>query len=65
MSTRSCTGCRQRDETIADLRQRLHAAQDRIRQLEEQLGRNATNSSVPPSANPLDAPKLSRERLRA
>jgi hypothetical protein len=58
----SCTGCQQRDEIIADLRQRLHAAQARIRQLEAQLGRNATNSSVPPSANPPGAPKRWRRR---
>jgi transposase len=62
MGTPSCTGCRQRDQTIAVLRQRLHAAQARIRQLEAQLGRNASNSSVPPSANPLDAPKLSPKK---
>jgi transposase len=57
MDASSCAGCRQRDETIADLRQRLAAVEDRVRDLEAQLGRNATNSSVPPSANPLGAPK--------
>ena len=62
MGTPSCTGCRQCDQTIAVLRQRLRAAQARIRQLEAQLGRNASNSSVPPSANPLNAPKLSPKK---
>jgi transposase len=62
MGTPSCTGCRQRDQTIAVLRQRLHAAQARIRQLEAKLGRNATNSSVPPSANPPGVPKLSPKK---
>jgi transposase len=57
MDALSCPGCRQRDETIADLRQRLAALQARVRELEAQLGRNATNSSVPPSANPPGAPK--------
>jgi transposase len=52
-----CPGCRQRDETIVTLRQRLAALQSRVRDLEGQLGRNVTNSSVPPSANPLGAPK--------
>jgi transposase len=57
MDAPSCPGCRQRDETIADLRQRLAALEDRVRELEAQAGRNATNSSLPPSANPLGAPK--------
>src|SRR5262245_57084231 len=53
----SCLGCQQRDETIADLRLRLAALEARVRDLEAQLGRNATNSSLPPSANPPSAPK--------
>jgi transposase len=53
-----CPGCQQRDEAIADLRLRLTALEARIRDLEEQLGRNSTNSSLPPSANPPGAPKL-------
>ena len=57
MDAPSCPGCQQRDETIADLRQRLAAREDRVRELEAQLRRNATNSSVPPSANPPGAPK--------
>jgi hypothetical protein len=58
MDAPPCPGCRQRDETIAELRLRLTALEARVRDLEDQLGRNATNSSLPPSANPLGAPKL-------
>jgi transposase len=58
MTSSSCPGCQQRDVTIAALRQRVAALEDRVRELEAQLGRNATNSSLPPSANPPDAPKL-------
>ena len=50
MSAPSCPGCRERDE-------RLAALEARVRELEAQLGRNASNSSVPPSANPPQAPK--------
>jgi transposase len=57
MGAPSCPGCQQRDETIADLRLRLAALEDRVRELEAQAGRNATNSSLPPSANPPGAPK--------
>jgi transposase len=53
-----CPGCQQRDETIAELRLRLAALEARVRDLEDQLGRNASNSSLPPSANPPGAPKL-------
>jgi transposase len=58
MAAPSCPGCQQRDETLAELRARLAALEDRVRQLEAQAGRNATNSSLPPSANPPGAPKL-------
>jgi transposase len=49
MSAPSCPGCRERDE-------RLAALEARVRELEGQLGRNASNSSLPPSANPPQAP---------
>jgi transposase len=58
MEAASCPGCRQRDVIIADLRERLAAVEARVRDLEARLGTNATNSSLPPSANPPDAPKL-------
>ena len=57
MDVPSCPGCRQRDAVIADLRQRLASLEERVRDLQAQLGRNATNSSLPPSANPPGAPK--------
>jgi transposase len=52
-----CPGCRDRDDIIADLRQRLQQAENQVHKLHERLSRNTTNSSIPPSANPLDAPK--------
>jgi transposase len=57
MDAPSCPGCRQRDDTIAQLRQRLADLEQRVQPLQDQLGKNASNSSIPPSANPLDAPK--------
>src|SRR5438876_10826722 len=50
MAGSPCPGCRQRDARIAELERRLAG-------LEARLGTNSTNSSVPPSANPLGAPK--------
>src|SRR5262249_27379625 len=51
-----CQGCLDRDRTIADLQQQVRDLKDRVRELEARLGINATNSSVPPSANPPGAP---------
>jgi transposase len=62
MDVPSCPGCRQRDAVIADLRQRLATLEERVRDLQAQLGRNATNSSLPPSANPPGAPKPARKK---
>lgn len=45
-----CPGCRLRDARIAELERRLAA-------LEARLNTNASNSSTPPSANPLGADK--------
>jgi transposase len=52
-----CPGCRRRDAIVADLRRRLQQLESELQKLRERLGRNATNSSLPPSANPPDAPK--------
>ncbi len=52
-----CPGCRERDALIATLLERLAALEERVRDLESRLGQNARNSSLPPSANPPDAPK--------
>ncbi len=71
MGSPVCPGCVARDARIADL-ERVGAEQERrgaelerlvselqkrVSDLEARLGTNSTNSSVPPSANPLGAPK--------
>src|SRR5436190_22982637 len=64
MDAVGCPGCCARDAAIAELEKRV-AARDayiaelekRIAALEARLGTNSSNSSVPPSANPLGAPK--------
>ena len=50
MEAVACPACLAHLARIAELERRLAA-------LEARLGTNSTNSSVPPSANPLDAPK--------
>src|ERR1700730_16509894 len=50
MEASYCSGCQARDARIA-------ALEEEVRQLKALLGRNASNSSTPPSANPLGAPK--------
>src|SRR5205085_3912832 len=57
MESRECPGCRARDVRIAELEQRNAALERRLAALEAQLGTNSSNSSVPPSANPLGADK--------
>lgn len=52
-----CPGCQERDAIIQKLRRRLRTCEQRLRQQRERNGRNSTNSSIPPSSNPLDAPK--------
>jgi transposase len=48
MDESACPGCRDREQRIADLERRLA-------ELEARLKTNASNSSTPPSANPLHA----------
>ena len=57
MKSPSCQGCLDRDQVIARLQQQVADLQTRVRELEARLGLNATNSSLPPSANPPGAPK--------
>jgi transposase len=52
-----CPGCQRRDATIVSLRQRIRDLERRLQRERERSGRNATNSSLPPSQNPVDAPK--------
>ena len=54
MEAPACPGCRARDARIAELEQRVAELEARVRDL---LARLDTNSSTPPSANPLGAPK--------
>jgi len=55
MDAPTCPGCTQRDVRIAELERRLA-------ELEARLNTNATNSSTPPSANPLHAAKPVRKK---
>ena len=51
-----CPGCCQRDARIAELERRVAELEALARELLARLGQNASNSSLPPSANPPGAP---------
>jgi transposase len=57
MAKPTCPGCRERDHRIARLEQQVAELIAEVRDLKARLGQNASNSSLPPSANPPDAPK--------
>lgn len=57
MTVPLCPGCLQRDAIIATLLQRTEQLEAKVRELEARLGLNSSNSSLPPSQNPLHAPK--------
>jgi transposase len=57
MDGSSCAGCRERDARIAKLEAEVADLHKTVTDLTARLGTNATNSSIPPSANPLHAPK--------
>lgn len=57
MDVPACAGCRERDARIAALERRVAELEALVRDLLAKLGRNSANSSTPPSANPLGAPK--------
>lgn len=53
MDAPSCQGCRERDQRIDQLERRVAELEAKLARL---LGRNSSNSSMPPSANPPGAP---------
>jgi len=57
MEVPACPGCRKRDRRIAELERRVAELEALVRDLLARLGTNSGNSSLPPSANPLGAPK--------
>jgi transposase len=57
MEVPACPGCRERDARSAVLERRVAELEATVRDLTARLGTNASNSSVPPSANPLGAPQ--------
>jgi transposase len=61
MDEPACPGCRRRDVLIAELQRQLRDLAAKVRDLEQRLGQNAGNSSLPPSANPPAAPKPVRK----
>jgi transposase len=65
----ACQGCREREAQIARLEHQVAAltAQlarmaERVRELEARLDQNSSNSSIPPSANPPQAPPPVRKQ---
>jgi transposase len=62
MSETTCPGCQQRDAAIAALLQRIAALEGQVADLQARLGKNASNSSIPPSANPPSAPPPVRKK---
>src|SRR5262245_13273250 len=57
MGSPACPGCRDRDARIAALERRVAELGALVRDLTARLGSNASNSGIPPSANPPGAPK--------
>src|SRR5271166_2711971 len=56
-ATPVCPTCVQLEQRIAELEALVRDLQATVRDLQERLNRNSSNSSIPPSANPLNAPK--------
>jgi transposase len=59
MRSHSCTGCRQRDAEVAQLRARTAVLEEQVRQLQEKLAaaqKNSSTSSKPPSSDIVKPP---------
>jgi transposase len=57
MDVPSCPGCRERDARIAKLEAEMAELRAEFRELRDRLKQDSTNSSLPPSANPLHGRK--------
>src|SRR5262245_1321644 len=57
MSEASCPGCARRDALIEALQKRVDELERLVKDLQQRLGANASNTSLPPSANPPQAPR--------
>ena len=57
MQAPACPGCQTRDARITELEGSVAELQAQVRDLQARLNSNSSNSSLPPSANPLNAPK--------
>jgi len=57
MAAISCPHCAELQGRVAELEEIVRRQQATINELTAQLGQNSSNSSIPPSANPLHAPK--------
>jgi len=65
MDAPGCQGCSEREALIAGLLQRNEALEAELRDVRERLNLNSSNSSIPPSANPVDAPKPPPKKERS
>jgi transposase len=57
-----CEGCRERDARIAALEAEVAELRSAVRELRARLDQNASNSSIPPSQNPPQAPPPVRKK---
>lgn len=65
MDVPSCPGCRERDVRIAKLEAEVAELRHLLRELQARLKQDASNSSLPPSANPPHGRKPVRKRKSA
>ena len=57
-----CPDCAELQVRVAELEECVRRQQATIQELTARLGQNSSNSSIPPSANPLNAPKPVRKK---